>query len=62
MLPAMLGLSGWWSAIGAFVVGLVYLRAAGVFYRDVSDRTARLLLRTSFLYLPVLLVLLVVHP
>ncbi len=62
LLPAMVGLAGPVYFAGAAVLGLVYLVAAARFWLDVSDRRARRLLRTSFVYLPAILLLLVLNP
>ena len=47
---------------GALVLGLLYLAAAVRFWRDASDLGARRLLRTSFVYLPAILLLLLLNP
>jgi len=62
LLPAALGFAGMWYFAGALVLGVVYLLAAVRFWWSVSDLTARALLRTSILYLPIVLLLLVLNP
>ena len=47
---------------GALVLGLVYLTPRPGSGPSVSDATARRLLRTSFVYLPAVLLLLVLNP
>jgi protoheme IX farnesyltransferase len=61
LLPTVAGLAGYWCAAGSLVLGLVYLNAALRFARQVSDQRARDLMRASFLYLPVLLLLLLAN-
>ena len=48
--------------IGAIVLGVAYLAAAALFCWKRNQRSARFLLQTSLVYLPVLLVLLVLSP
>ena len=64
LLPAlpMIGLGGRWYFAGALALGLFYLYYAVRFWLDVNDRTARRLLRASFLYLPLVLLLLLLNP
>jgi protoheme IX farnesyltransferase len=62
LLPAMVGMAGPIYFAGAAVLGLVYVAAAAWFWLDVSDARARRLLRTSFLYLPAILILMVLNP
>ena len=62
LLPAMVGLAGPLYFIGALILGLVYLVAAARFWMEASDLTARRLLRTSFVYLPAILLLLLLNP
>jgi protoheme IX farnesyltransferase len=62
LLPATIGLAGPLYFVGALVLGLIYLVAAARFWVGVSDSTARRLLRTSFVYLPAVLLLLVLNP
>ena len=47
---------------GALVLGVLYVAAAARFWRDASDLGARRLLRTSFVYLPAILLLLLLNP
>jgi len=62
LLPATIGLAGPVYFIGALVLGLLYLVAAIQFWTGVSESTARRLLRMSFCYLPLVLLLLVLNP
>jgi len=62
LLPAVIGLAGSVYFVGAFLLGLAYLKAAIGFCREVSDSRARRLLRASFLYLPAVLGLLLLNP
>jgi protoheme IX farnesyltransferase len=62
LLPATIGLAGPLYFVGALVLGLVYLVAAAMFWRDACDLGARRLLRTSFVYLPAILLLLLLSP
>jgi heme o synthase len=62
LLPATIGLAGPFYSVGALVLGLVYLVAAARFWREATDLGARRLLRTSFLYLPAILLLLLLNP
>ncbi len=62
LLPAMVGLAGPYYFAGSLVMGMIYLIAAARFWASVSDSTARRLLRTSFVYLPAVLLLLVLNP
>ena len=48
--------------IGAILLGVAYLTAAALFCWKRNQRSARFLLQTSLVYLPVLLVLLVLSP
>ncbi len=71
LLPATIGLAGPLRLaglevplyfIGALVLGVLYLAAAARFWWDASDLGARRLLRTSFVYLPAILLLLLLNP
>jgi protoheme IX farnesyltransferase len=62
LLPATIGLGGPLYFVGALVLGLIYLGAAAMFWRDACDLGARRLLRTSFIYLPAILLLLLLCP
>jgi protoheme IX farnesyltransferase len=62
LLPATVGLAGGLYFAGALAMGVWYLTAAVRFWAFVSEATARRLLRMSFLYLPVVLLLLVLNP
>jgi protoheme IX farnesyltransferase len=58
LLPAILGMSGGPYFTGALVLGLVFLASAIHTARERSVEAARLLLRVSVVYLPLLLLLL----
>jgi heme o synthase len=62
LLPAIVGLAGPVYFAGALLLGLWYLFAAARFWLEASDRRARRLLRTSFVYLPAILLLLLLNP
>jgi protoheme IX farnesyltransferase len=62
LLPAVLGLAGTVYFAGALMLGLGYLYYAVRFWSDVSDLSARRLLRASFVYLPAILILLLFNP
>jgi protoheme IX farnesyltransferase len=62
LMPAAVGLAGPVYFAGALALGLFYLAYSVRFWSDVSDRTARGLLRASFLYLPAVLLLLLLNP
>ena len=56
------GLAGAHYFAGALVLGLFYLASSVRFWSEVTDLTARRLLRASFVYLPAILVLLLLNP
>jgi len=60
LIPSAIGLGGRWYFVGALGLGIFYLIYAVRFWLDVNDRSARKLLRASFLYLPAILLLLLV--
>ncbi len=62
LLPATIGLAGPVYFVGALVLGILYLVVAIQFWTGVSESTARRLLRMSFFYLPLVLLLLVLNP
>jgi heme o synthase len=62
LLPATVGLAGFTYFAGALVLSLIYLFASVRFWLDASDLRARRLLRTSFVYLPAVLLLLLLNP
>ena len=62
LLPTTVGVAGGWYFLGALLAGLYYLAAALRFWSHVDDRSARLLMRASFLYLPLILLLLLLNP
>ena len=62
LIPSAIGLGGRWYLAGALGLGLFYLHYSVRFWLDVNDRTARKLLRASFVYLPAILLLLLLNP
>lgn len=62
LLPAVVGLAGSIYFAGALALGLYYLAAAAWFWSDVSDLSARRLLRASILYLPAIMLILLLNP
>jgi protoheme IX farnesyltransferase len=62
LMPTAVGLAGPYYFVGALALGLFYLAASLRFWSDVSDLSARRLLRASFLYLPAILALLILNP
>jgi heme o synthase len=56
------GIAGPFYFAGALALGLFYLVASVRFWRDVSDASARRLLRASIYYLPAVLLLLLLNP
>ncbi len=61
-MPGLWGEAGLVFTIGATVLGLAYLWAAARFWRRQDRGTARMLLWTSLVYLPLVLVLAVLDP
>ncbi|MGE5756114.1 MAG: heme o synthase [Planctomycetaceae bacterium] len=62
LLPAVVGVAGAAYFAGALVLGVGYFAFAVRFWSEVSDLTARRLLRASFVYLPAILMLLLLNP
>ena len=62
LLPTVTGIAGGWYFAGAFAAGLYYLGASLRFYAHRDDPSARKLMMASFVYLPVILLLLLVNP
>jgi protoheme IX farnesyltransferase len=62
LLPAVVGLAGAVYFAGALALGVGYLVYAARFWSEVSDGSARRLLRASFVYLPAILMLLLLNP
>ncbi|MDB5352393.1 MAG: protoheme farnesyltransferase [Planctomycetota bacterium] len=62
LLPTVVGVAGGWYFAGALIAGLYYLAAAVRFWSDVNDTTARRLMAASFVYLPLILLLLLLNP
>ena len=61
LLPAVVGLAGSPYFLPALGLGLFYLAAAVRFWLEVSDQSARRLLRVSIVYLPAILTLLLLN-
>jgi protoheme IX farnesyltransferase len=59
LLPAVLGLGGWLSGVGALVLGAGFLRSVLGFARSGTDQAARRVFRSSLVFLPALLLLFV---
>ena len=59
LLPTLLGMSGWVYFVGALTIGLGMLGAALAFYRKRTVGHARLVLKVSVIYLPLLLIFMV---
>jgi protoheme IX farnesyltransferase len=59
LVPAWLGPAGGRYALCALVLGAGYLAAALHFRRRIDERSARIMLRASLVYLPALLVALI---
>jgi protoheme IX farnesyltransferase len=62
LMPALIGLAGPWYYLGALVLGFYYVDASFRFWAHVGDASARRLMRASFLYLPLVLLLLILNP
>lgn len=62
LLPTVAGIAGGWYFAGAFAAGLYYLAASLRFSAHRDDPSARKLMMASFVYLPVILLLLLVNP
>ena len=62
LFPTIVGVAGSIYFVGAIVLGLFYAYYAWNFWRNVSNQSARQLLRASILYLPAILLLLVINP
>jgi protoheme IX farnesyltransferase len=60
LIPGLIGMAGWLYFSGALLIGFMILSAALGFARDRSFGNARRLLRSSILYLPLLLLLILV--
>ena len=62
LLPTVVGMAGHFYFAGALILSLYYLFYSMRFWSDVSDLSARRLMRVSFLYLPAILALLLLNP
>ena len=62
LMPSAIGLAGPFYFVGALALGLFYLTYSVKFWSDVSDTSARRLLRASIVYLPLILLLLLLNP
>ena len=62
LLPTAIGLAGNDYFIGAMILGIYYLIDSIKFWMNISDQSARKLMRASFLYLPAIVLLLLLNP
>ena len=62
LLPTAIGLAGNVYFAGAMILGVYYLVASIQFWTNISDASARKLMKASFLYLPAILLLLLLNP
>ena len=62
LLPTVVGLAGVAYFAGSLILGLLYLFASVRFLRKRDDASARSLMKTSFVYLPLILLLLLINP
>lgn len=62
LLPTVVGVAGGWYFVGAFALGLLYLGASLRFLALRNDVAARGLMKASFVYLPLILLLLLINP
>jgi protoheme IX farnesyltransferase len=60
LIPTFIGMAGWFYFCGTFVIGFLVLVGALGFARDRTVGNARRLLKSSILYLPLLLLFMVV--
>ena len=60
LIPTLIGMAGWLYFAGALLIGFMILNVALSFARDRSVGNARRLLKSSILYLPLLLLLILV--
>ena len=60
LIPTLIGMAGWLYFSGALLIGFMILSAALSFARDRSVGNARRLLKSSILYFPLLLLLILV--
>ena len=58
LMPCVLGVGGWFSGIGALILGAVFLYRAFVFARTGATHDARRVFRMSLVFLPALFLLL----
>lgn len=56
----MVGLAGWWYAIGSLALGAWLLKSGLIMYLDRTDASARRMFMSSIIYLPLLLGLMVI--
>lgn len=56
LIPQMIGMSGFIYSIGAALLGLGLLLCGVIFSRQKTEQSARLVLRASLLYLPLLMI------
>jgi len=60
LIPTFMGMAGWLYFAGALLIGFMILSVASSFARDRSTDNARRLLKSSILYLPLLLLSIIV--
>jgi len=60
LIPTLIGMTGWFYFSGTLMIGLLMLMVALSFARDRSVGNARRLLKSSVLYLPLLLLFIIV--
>lgn len=60
VVPVTIGVVSWWYLLGVLLLGGMFLWTTWKFARDASMTNARLVLRASLIYLPLVLLLLVV--
>lgn len=62
LLPTIVGIAGGVYFAGALALGIMYLAASVRFLARRDDAAARGLMRASFVYLPLVLILLLMNP
>ncbi len=62
LLPTVIGVAGGFYFVGSLMLGLMYLAASVKFLVHRDDLSARGLMKASFIYLPLILLLLLINP
>ena len=62
LLPTVVGVAGVVYFVGSLILGLMYLAASFKFLVNRDDASARGLMKASFIYLPLVLLLLLINP